>query len=621
MPGSELSFVPLLVVIALSFIVPVALSPVRRLGIPVVVGEIIAGIVVGKSGFDLVQQDFVLEVLSVFGFAYLMFLSGLEIDFSGLPSDRRGLRASRRRDRLLRNPFVLGGAMFVLTALCSLAAGFYLRWLGVVSQPFIMALVLSTTSLGVVAPVLKERGLVGSNTYGQTILVAAMIADFVTILLISGYVLMRGQGLTVDLLLILVLLLAFLATYRLAARFRGHLPAQRLMHALSTATSQIRVRGSMAVALVFIALAESLGIENIIGAFLAGVIISLLSGQESSVLREKLDAIGYGFLIPIFFIMVGVNFDLPALLASNSPWTMVALLTAIAFGVKFVGGLVFRAAFDWRETFAASALLSSRLSLIIAVATIGVQIGAISPALDAAIILVAIITCTLSPIAFARLAPRRHRTANRTLLVGSGHDVDPLARRLRRLGHDVETLTDIGPGADGDAASRGQVSERMRALHIKQTKTVIAMADTDADNLQICRIAREVYAVPKIVAWIRDPSLNQRFIDAGALVVNPAFSKLLILESMALGAHGFAQGPDDDPDQEIRVIKLQNSWLSGRELKQLGVPEGVSVLRIERRGAVLEPEPGTIAQANDSFTVSGPKEQVYSVARRFARRW
>lgn len=621
MHESELSFVPLLIVIALSFIVPVALSPVRRLGIPVVVGEIIAGIVVGKSGFDLVHQDFVLEVMSVFGFAYLMFLSGLEIDFSGLPTGRQGLRASHRLERWLRNPFVLGGAMFVLTALCSFVAGIYLQHQGVVNQPFIMAMILSTTSLGVVAPVLKERDLIGGNIYGQTILVAALIADFVTILLISGYVLMRGQGLTVDLLFILVLLLAFLITYRLAAHFRGHLPAQRLMQALSTATSQIRVRGSMALALIFIALAESLGVENIIGAFLAGVIVSLLSGQESSVLREKLDAIGYGFFIPIFFIMVGVKFDLPALLNSNSPWSLVALLTAIAFGVKFVGGLVFRLVFDWRETLAASALLSSRLSLIIAVATIGVQIGAISPALDAAIILVAIITCTLSPIAFARLSPQRHRAADRTLLIGVGQDVVPLARRLGKLGHQVETLTDLVVPPGEETPPRREVSERMRELGIQQTKTLIAMADTDATNLQLCRMARDVHSVPKVVAWVRDPSLNQRFKDTGALVVNPGFSKLLILESMALGAHGFASGPDDDPDQEIRVIKLQNSWLNGRQLRQLGVPDEVSVLRIERRGAVLEPEPSTVAQANDSFTVSGPKEQVYAVARRFARRW
>ena len=104
--------------------------------------------------------------------------------------------------------------------------------------------------------------------------------------------------------LVLALFAAFVATYRLAALSREHLPAERIFEELSTATSQIKTRGALALALVFIVLAEGLGIEIILGAFLAGVIVSLLSGGESTALQEKLDAIGYGFFIPIFFIMV-----------------------------------------------------------------------------------------------------------------------------------------------------------------------------------------------------------------------------------------------------------------------------------------------------------------------------
>lgn len=267
MVDTRLSFLPLLmVVLVLSFAVPVALAPLRRLDIPAVVGEIAAGMLVGDSGLGLVTEDFVLRVLLVFGVAYLMFLSGLKVDFSQL-APRRGLRASRRWPRWRRNPFVLGGISFVATALCSLGVGFYLQRAGWVAQPWLMALMLSTTSLGVVAPVLAERGLIGS-AYGQSLLVAALIPDVVTSVLVSGYAMVR-VGATSDLLLIMVLLLAFLAAYRITACFRSHLPAQRWIQALSSVTSQIRVRGALAVALVFIALAESLGIENILGAFLA----------------------------------------------------------------------------------------------------------------------------------------------------------------------------------------------------------------------------------------------------------------------------------------------------------------------------------------------------------------
>ncbi|WP_348761550.1 cation:proton antiporter [uncultured Salinisphaera sp.] len=617
MESGHISFLPLLIVIALSFAVPILLSPIRRLGIPVVVGEIIAGIVVGRSGLGLVGDEFVLEVLSVFGFAYLMFLSGLEIDFSGL-SARGGLRASTRAARLRRNPFVIGGVAFALTTGCSLLGAFYLTYLGLVDQPWLMALILSTTSLGVVAPVLKERGVIES-TFGQTLLAAALIADFVTILLVSGFAMVRA-GAALDLLLILVLLIVFVAAYRLAERARHNLPAQRLMHALSTATSQIRVRGSMALALVFIALAEGLGVENILGAFLAGVLVSFLVGSESSLLREKLDAIGYGFFIPIFFVMVGVQFDLPALLGSDSPWATVGLLLAIAFGVKLVGSMAFRLAFGWRETFAASTLLSARLSLIIAVAAIGVEMGIISPALDAAIILVAIVTCLCSPIAFSRLVPRSYRKARHMLLIGDTRDTGPLAARLREIGRDV-AVHDIGHHDAPVDVSRSRLSTALRTAGIEGADTVIALADDDETNLAYCRVAREVHGVQRQVAWVRDPAFNKRFRDAGVSVVNPAYAKFLLLESLAVGGSAMAGLIHDDDNQEIRIAKLANPWLADRPIRHIGLPEGTRVLRIQRGDAVLEAEPSTQLRINDTLTVIGAHDEVDALVRRLASRW
>jgi len=624
MHDADLSFVPLLIVVALSFLVPVALSPIRRFGIPVIVGEIAAGMLVGQSGLDLVQSGAVLEVLSVFGFAYLMFLSGLEMDFSQLPQ-RRTLQASSRIQRLVRNPFTLGTLMFLVTGACSVVAGFYLQHLGVVDSPWLMALILSTTSLGVVAPVLKERGLL-ANRYGQSILVCALIADFVTILLISIYVMLRSEGLSLEIFLVLVLILSFLIAYQLAARFRQNAPAQKLMHFLSTATSQIRVRGSFAVALVFIALAESLGIENILGAFLAGVIISLLSGGQSSILREKLDAIGYGFFIPIFFIMVGVNFDLPALMASGSALQLVAVLTGIAFAVKLIGGLVFKLAYSWQETLAASTLLSARLSLIIAVATIGRQIGAISPALEAAIILVAIVTCLGAPVLFTRLVPLSPESRGHILVVGGGQDAKALVSRLKRLELDVAAVTDLPSEHEHDSADRPAAPpkamvKRLREAGIEEASAVVAMEEHDVDSLYVCRVARDIHAVRNIVAWVQDPRMNRRFVDAGARVINPSNSKLLILESFVLSGEATTLTQDEDLSQDVRVVKLRNRWLRDLRLREVGLPDGVSVLRIERAGEVIVPGMDSVSRANDMFTLAGDAELVDQAARRLARPW
>ncbi len=621
MHESEISFIPLLIVVALGFLVPVALSPVRRFGIPVIVGEIVAGIVVGQSGLGLVETGRVLEVLSAFGFAYLMFLSGLEMDFSQIPQSR-SLHGSSRIGRLVRNPFALGGLMFALTALCSVAAGFYLRHIGVVDGPWLMAMILSTTSLGVVAPVLKERGLLAER-YGQTILVCALIADFVTVLLISSFVLFRSEGLSLEMFVVLILVMVFLIVYQLAARFREHVPAQNLMRMLSTATAQIQVRGSLAVALVFIALAESLGAENILGAFLAGVIISLLSGSHSSVLREKLDAIGYGFFIPVFFIMVGVQFDLPALLASGSGLQLVAVLVAIAIAVKLAGGMVFRLAYSWRQTLAASTLLSARLSLIIAVATIGREIGAITPALEAAIILVAIVTCLLSPMLFNRLLPPGPRPRDHILVAGAGADARALVARLRALELDVEAVALREAHAE-DEAEGGSSSARLARLReagINEAGIVVAMAEYDEDNQYVCRLARDIHSVHNVVAWVRDPAHNRRFLDAGAQVINPSTSKLLMLESLILSGEARTLSPDQALSQDVRVVKLRNRWLRDQKLRDLGLPDGVSVLRIERGGEVLIPGLDSSTRANDVFTLAGDAGLVDEVARRLARPW
>lgn len=622
---SEISFLPLLAVIGLAFLVPLVLSRIKGIVIPVVVGEIIAGILVGRSGLGLVQENFLLEVLSVLGFAYLMFLSGLEINFTEVLRNQ-GTRDPSRLRRLLRNPFAVGGTQFALTLGGSAVAAFFLRSRGVINDPWIMALILSTTSLGVVVPVLKEQGLT-RDQYGQSILVASLIADFASILLISVYVLLRSQGPTLDVLLVLVLFVAFVIVYRLAVLLQRHPPAERIFEQLSSATAQIRLRGSFAIALVFIGLAESLGIENILGAFLAGVIVSLLSDGEGSVLREKLDAIGYGFFIPIFFIMVGVNFDLPALLSSPSALLLVPLLVAIAYSVKFVPALLYRFKYSWRETLAASALLSSRLSLIIAAAAIGLQLGAISDAVNSAIILVAVITCTLSPILFNRLLPERLRERDRVLVMGSRKSAALLTRQLRE--HDLDAILICGDDEQHRQAIALSIpsvcrpctslSSSLREAGVERARIVVAMEESDEDNLRICRMARHVYGIENLVAWVRDPSQNSRFRQLGVRVVNPAYSTVLIMESMVLSPDAFSMTADVDEAREVREVKLQNRELAGRRLSDLMLPGDVIVLMLERGGDILIPDRNTTLRANDTVTLVGTDGDVDTAARLFAR--
>lgn len=142
----HLSFIPLLLVILLAFVVPLALSRVRQLRLPVVVGEIVAGILVGRSGLGWVpSHDAVLDLLAEFGFVFLMFLAGMEIDFPNLGVNRPVRSRAKGSDRSRWNPATLGGTTFAFTLALSTAIGFGLMALGLVRNPWMMALILSTT--------------------------------------------------------------------------------------------------------------------------------------------------------------------------------------------------------------------------------------------------------------------------------------------------------------------------------------------------------------------------------------------------------------------------------------------------------------------------------------------
>jgi Kef-type K+ transport system membrane component KefB/Trk K+ transport system NAD-binding subunit len=625
MEATQISFVPLLTVILLAFLVPLLLSRIRRVQIPVVVGEILAGIVVGQSGVGLVEETAGLRLLSELGFAFLMFLSGLELDFSSVlrGGEARGGSAGRAR-RIIGNPFFVGSMLFALTLVGSGLAMVILSSQGLVEDVWILALILSTTSLGVVVPVLKERGLTGER-FGQVLLVAALVADFASILLISIYVLLLSQGPTSEILLVLVLFAASVATYRLATLFREHLPAERIFEELSTATSQIKTRGALALALVFIALAEGLGIEIILGAFLAGVIVSLLSDSESTALREKLDALGYGFFVPIFFIMVGVRFDLLALLGSSSALLLVPLLIGIAFLVKLIPSLLLRLWFPWRETLAAGGLLSARLSLIIAASAIGLELGLISGAINSAVILVALITVTLSPLLFGWLMPRRE-PRDRVVVVGARKDAGMLARRLGDHNLDVvlicgdvgqeEEMKDLGIPV---ICSQPTLAAAFRQAEVDRARAIVAMEPSDEDNLRICRMAREIYGVDNVLAWVKDPAQNDKFRRLGARIVNPAYSTMLMMLSLVLNPGVYSITPDVDETQEVREVKLQNSDLIGQRLADLGLSGNTMVLMIERGGDVLTPDRETLLRANDTITVVGTGHEVDAIAHLFAR--
>lgn len=397
----EQSLQPLLIVVGAAMLTGILVPRVQVLRIPLVVGEILIGIVLGASGFELIptEPDPWLELLSAFGFAFLMFLSGLEIDARSLSVSSEGGEGGGRR--LL----IVTGAIFGATLVTSLVLSFVLVALGYLEDPYLMALIMSTTSVGLVMPLLKERG-EGGTAFGQTVILCAVIADFVTMLLITVVAAFHEQaGLTLDVLMVGTLFVLFFLALFVGKKLLNRDDAL-VRHLAFTApkTAELPVRVAMTLMLGFVVFSEVIGSEIILGAFLAGTLMSSLSRKSvHGLLGMKLEAIGFGFFIPIFFIMVGARFNIAALLEDESSLLLVPILVLFAFAVKVVPSLLLARFYGRKNALAAGFLLSSRLSLIIAASAIGLELGLISDEINTAIILVAIITCVASPAIYAKL--------------------------------------------------------------------------------------------------------------------------------------------------------------------------------------------------------------------------
>ncbi len=373
-------YILLFAIAVFAFIIPILSG---RIGVPAVVGEITCGILFGLLGFSLEAEGrIVIDFLASFGLIFLMFLVGLEIDFSKVEVHGTKL-------------FILGTFIFILTLGISI---FLTTKLGL---GLYLALVLSTSAVGLTVPTIRELGLLKSD-FGQTILISAFIADFATVLLVTVFTLHFKKGITGEMFLIVLVFVLFFVVYYVGKLAIWHYPERLSAWFKSDQPSEIGVRAAFALLLVFVALSEIADIKAIaiVGAFLAGVMLSLLF-RGGTVLEQKLFGIGYGFLIPIFFINVGMQFDLGAL--TRGGIYLVPMLLLMAFAVKIVPSLLFLIWHSLKESISAGVLLSSRLSLIIAMAAVGVELGLVNTTMESAIILLALITSICCPTIFRRM--------------------------------------------------------------------------------------------------------------------------------------------------------------------------------------------------------------------------
>src|SRR6516165_7599901 len=377
-------FTNLLIVVAVGLAAPLVLGFFPRLRLPAIVLELVLGILIGPSGLGWAQPDLPVSILALVGLAFLLFLSGMEID------------VERLRGRILK----LTAIGFALSFAIAVSLGLGLKAGGFVKSPLFVATVLAASSLSVIFPVLKDSGDT-SSSFGQLVLASASVAEFGAIILLSLFFSGKGSTSTAGTLILLGVfgLVVVLVGIAIAGVERS-MSLSRVLQRLQDTTAQIRVRAAFMLLIGFTALADTVGLETILGAFAAGALLSLIDRDEAMThpqFRLKLEAVGFGVFIPVFFVTSGLRFDLNALLASGSTVARVPLFLLAIFVVRGLPAFVYVRLLGRSRAVIAGVLQATTLPFIVAATQIGLQLGVVSRASAAGLVAAGLLSVVISP--------------------------------------------------------------------------------------------------------------------------------------------------------------------------------------------------------------------------------
>lgn len=360
--------------------------------LPTVVVEIVLGILIGPDVLDWAEVDSYVAFLSNVGLALLFFFAGLEVVEKRVP--RRALRR--------------GTFGWTLSLAIGLVVGLVLQQAGLDAEWWLLAVALSTTALGTLVPILSDAGVLPTRL-GGAVLGTGVAGEFWPIIFISVF-LTSAYGALEEVLL----LLAFGGLVMLAAMLAMTARPPRVLRVVRETmhtTAQLAVRTSMFLLAALVFVAADAGFEFVLGAFAAGLIVGLaLDSPEGEVVRLRLEGIGFGFLIPIYFVVTGMTFDLDSLLTVRG-LALAGLFLALLLVVRGASALLWLRELGRREGLALALLGATGLPLIVAIVGIGIEKGAISASVGASLIGAGMISVLVFPLLGIRVAGADSRAA------------------------------------------------------------------------------------------------------------------------------------------------------------------------------------------------------------------
>jgi Kef-type K+ transport system membrane component KefB len=359
----------------------------RRIVLPTVVLEIVLGILIGPEGLDLAQVDSHIDFLANLGLVFLFFFAGLELV----------------EQRVARSSLVRGTIGWAISLAIGVVVGLVLHEAGLDAEGWLLGVALSTTALGTLVPILADAGLLPTSL-GSAVLGSGVAGEFWPIVVISIF-LTGAYGAVTETLLLIVFGVVVLVAAMAALRARPPRIVSVLQQTVHT-TGQAAVRLSVLSVAALVLLAIEVGFDFVLGAFAGGLVVGLaLASAEAEPVRMRLEGVGFGFLIPIYFVVTGMNFDLDSLLTQTG-LGLAALFLALLVVVRGTSALLWLRQLGPRQTVSLGIFGATGLPLIVAIVGIGIDRGAIAADVGTSLIGAGMISVLVFPLLATSIAAR-----------------------------------------------------------------------------------------------------------------------------------------------------------------------------------------------------------------------
>lgn len=590
----------LLIVLVAALITPLVMARLKINFIPTAVAEIIVGIVIGKTGFNLVRTTPNLTFLSSLGVIILIFLSGMEIDFDLFGKKNSGKKSAGA------SPTTLAATAFGGVVVVALLLALLLKFTGMFSDVLLATILFSTIALGIVIAALKEKELL-SKPFGQTILLTAVLGEVVPMLALTVYSSINGGHAGRIWFILLIFLVAIILLRRVKSFYR-------FFASIDKSTTQLDIRLAFFLIFVLVTVAEQVGAENILGAFLAGMVMKLLNPSELT--RDKLTSIGYGFFIPIFFITTGAKLDLRSLVGDPKTLVLIPLFFACFILAKIVPYFVFRSRFSGSNAFAGSALSTTTITLVLPTLQVARNLNAITAQQSGAFTLAAVLTCIVSPILFNRFYKPEPEDLRKTKVyfVGTNLLTIPVAQKLPAATYDIHMVTDSeknyrtynSEAADVQLVPDMQADTLAKAGVFTTDLLVLGYRQGDINyDLAKAAVARHV---PRVIARFDSEMQPERLDElekSGVEIFNSFNVNVSLLR-------GLIENPSTlklltDTEAGIYEAEVRNRRYTGITLASLPNIADVTVSRIYRNKHFVAPHGDTLIEPGDHIIYTGDK--------------